>query len=372
MNETEITRQGLRNTKPGRQALTGVNLGPGGGEQPTTARRPRRGARGEQPMVPDADFRSYYGQPVINQPVWEPLDIAGYLFLGGLAGAGSVIAAGAHRTGRRRLARTTKLGSATAIALSLVALVHDLGRPGRFLNMLRTCKPTSPMSVGSWILAAYGPAATVAAATDVTGLLPGVGTVATAGAAVLGPAVATYTAALIADTAVPAWHDGHRELPLLFAGSAMSAAAGLGLIGAPVEESGPARALAITGWLLEAGSEQLMLRRMGLAAEAFEEGRARRYHRLAVPLGAAGALGATFGRRSRLLSATAGAALVAGSALTRFAIFHAGKASAADPRYTVVPQRERLEARDHGEARRGSAAESHGDASRGEAARDDG
>lgn len=348
MNETEATRDGLRHVRPGREALTGVNVGPGGADQPATIRRPRRAGRGEQPMVPDADFRSYYGQPVINQPVWEPLDIAGYLFLGGLAGAGSVVAAGAHRTGRRRLARTTKLGSAAAIGLSLVALVHDLGRPARFLNMLRTFKPSSPMSVGSWVLAAYGPAAMAAAATDVSGTLPGVGALATAGAALLGPVVATYTAALVADTAVPAWHEGHRELPFLFAGSALSAAAGLGLIGAPVEECAPARTLAVAGWLLEAGSEQVMLRRMGLAAEAFRTGKAHRYHRLAVPLVAAGALGAALGRRSRLLSAAAGAALLAGSALTRFAIFHAGLASAADPRYTVVPQRQRLDARNGG------------------------
>ena len=44
----------------------------------------------------------------------------------------------------------------------------------------------------------------------------------------LGPAVASYTGVLIADTAVPAWHDAHRELPFLFVGSAASAAAGLG------------------------------------------------------------------------------------------------------------------------------------------------
>ncbi|MGH9266250.1 MAG: NrfD/PsrC family molybdoenzyme membrane anchor subunit, partial [Acidimicrobiales bacterium] len=47
------------------------------------------------------------------------------------------------------------------------------------------------------------------------------------------------------------------------------------------------------------------------------------------------------GRRSRAAAVAAGAALLAGSACTRFAIFHAGVQSAADPRYTVVPQRAR-------------------------------
>lgn len=345
MNETETTRQGLRNVRPGRDALTGVNVGPGGSEPPETARKAPRRRRGEQPMVPDAEFQSYYGRAILKEPVWDSPDIPGYLFLGGLAGAGSLIAAGAHRSGRRRLARTSKLGSAAAAGLSMVALVHDLGRPARFLNMLRTLKPSSPMSVGSWLLAAYVPAAAIAAASDVTGAAPGIGVMATAGAAAIGPAVATYTAALVADTAVPAWHEGHRELPFLFAGSALSAAAGLGLIAAPVDECGPVRKLAVAGWLLEASSERLMLRHMGLAAEAFRSGKAHRYHRIAVPLVAVGGLGAALGRRSRALSALAGAALVAGSALTRFAIFEAGVASTRDPRYTVVPQRQRVGAR---------------------------
>ena len=66
-------------------------------------------------------------------------------------------------SGRPALARPLKLGAAGAISLSLVALVHDLGRPARFLNMLRVFKPTSPMSVGVWILSAYAPAAGAAA-----------------------------------------------------------------------------------------------------------------------------------------------------------------------------------------------------------------
>ena len=48
---------------------------------------------------------------------------------------------------------------------------------------------------------------------EVTGILPKAGTAATLGAGLLGPAIATYTAALICDTAVPAWHAGYREMP---------------------------------------------------------------------------------------------------------------------------------------------------------------
>ena len=193
----------------------------------------RRRRRAEQLMVPDVEFTSYYGRPVIKEPAWGAQDVAGYLFLGGLAGASSVLAAGAELSGYGELARVAKVGALGAISLSAVALIHDLGRPERFVNMLRVFKPSSPMSVGSWLLSVYGPAAGAAAVSDVTGILPAAGTAATLGAGLLGPAIATYTAALICDTAVPGWHEGHREMPYLFASSASCAAAGLGLLTPP-------------------------------------------------------------------------------------------------------------------------------------------
>ncbi|KUN77676.1 polysulfide reductase [Streptomyces bungoensis] len=295
-------------------------------------------------MVPEAEFSSYYGKPVLNRPTWKPLDIAGYLYLGGLAGGSSLLAAGADLTGRPVLARAAKLGAAGAISLSLAALVHDLGRPARFLNMLRVFKPTSPMSVGSWLLTAYAPLTMAAAATDVARRYRLVGSAATAGAAVLGTGVATYTAVLVADTAVPSWHEGYRELPFVFAGSGASAAAGLGLLAAPAGQAGPARRMAVLGAALELGSFQLMKQRMGLSAEPYEQGRPHLLLRMSEVLTAGGAALAVVSgrRRDRWLAAAAGTALLTGSAALRFAVFHAGVASAEDPKYTVVPQRERL------------------------------
>ena len=153
-----------------------------------------------------------------------------------------------------------------------MALVHDLGRPGRFVNMLRVFKPTSPMSVGSWLLSAYGPMAGAAAVCDVTGILPAAGRAATVGAGLLGPAVATYTAALICDTAVPGWHEGYREMPYLFAGSAASAAAGLGLLALPPAAAGPARTLATLGAPVELVAKRQLLARLGEIAEPYETG----------------------------------------------------------------------------------------------------
>lgn len=344
MNRTDVTREGLQHVRPGREATTGVNIGVG---EPAPAPRPalRGGGRGEQPMVPDAEFASYYGKPVINQPVWGSPDIPGYLFLGGAAGAGSVMAAAAQLTGRRRLSRALKMGSTVSVGLSLAALVHDLGRRGRFLNMLRTFKVTSPMSVGSWLLSAYGPAAAAAALSDVTGLMPGAGALATAGAAALGPGVATYTAALISNTAVPAWHDAYRDMPFVFAASAVSSAAALGMIAAPVAESGPVKLLGGACGAAEVVLAQVMERRAGIAGEAFTEGKAKRFHDLGQGLLLGGVGLSVVPGRSRLLRVLAGSALLSGSALTRFAIFEAGLASAHDPKYTVVPQRERLRAR---------------------------
>ncbi|WP_372349039.1 NrfD/PsrC family molybdoenzyme membrane anchor subunit [Streptomyces sp. KL116D] len=305
-----------------------------------TARR----RRGEELMVERAEFGSYYGRPVIKAPSWAARDIAGYFFLGGLAGAGSVLAAGAQATGRPGTATALKVSSLASVTLSAAALVHDLGVPSRFPNMLRVVKPTSPMSVGSWLLSAYGPAAGAAALCAVTGRLPRVGAAATAGAALLGPALATYTGVLAADTAVPAWHGAHRQLPYLFAASATAAASGMALVVGPSDERAPAVCAAGLAAVAEQAVTRAAERDLGMVAETYRLGRAGVLLRSAKVLTLAGAAGAVVaGRRCRALSVASGLALLAGSACTRFGIFAAGIASAQDPRYTVGPQRARQE-----------------------------
>ena len=312
----------------------------GGAAGPARPWRRGKGRNGEQPMVPRAEFRSYYGRPVLAEPVWKVPDVPGYLFLGGLAGASSVLAASAQAAGNRELARAAKAGSAAAITLSAAALVNDLGRPSRFLNMLRVFKPSSPMSVGSWLLAVYGPLSGVAAASAVTGRLPRAGTAATVGAAALGPVVATYTAALLCDTAVPAWHEGHREMPYLFAGSAASAAGGLGMLAVP-RHAGQAVRFALLGAATELAAVQLLRRRLGETAEPYQQGRTGTLMHVAEALTAASLGTALVARRHRTVTALSGAALVVASAMSRFGIFAAGMASARDPKYTIAPQRER-------------------------------
>jgi len=52
------------------------------------------------------------------------------------------------------------------------------------------------------------------------------------------------------------------------------------------------------------------------------------------------------GRRHPGLRRAAGLVLATGSLALRFGVFEAGRASARDPKYTVVPQRDRLRARE--------------------------
>ncbi|HEX3929752.1 MAG TPA: NrfD/PsrC family molybdoenzyme membrane anchor subunit [Nocardioides sp.] len=300
-------------------------------------------SRRERLMVPEPQFESYYGRQIIKTPTWKTPDVPLYLFLGGLAGASAVLAEGAAATDRPGLERVARLAAAAGAAGGTIALVHDLGRPARFLNMLRVFKPTSPLSVGSFILAPFATLSGAAVTSRVTGRLPRLGRLAGLGAAALGPPLATYTAALVANTAVPAWHEAHRELPFLFGGSGMAGAGGLGMLAAPYAESGPALRMAVAGGLTETAATALMTRRLGMVAEPYHQGGSGRLMSTAKSLTGVGLALSVLGLRSRVARRIAGASFVAGSVVTRFGVFEAGLVSARDPKYTVVPQRERLE-----------------------------
>src|SRR5204863_7642010 len=86
-----------------------------------------------------------------------------YFFVGGAAGASAVIGSVARD---RDLARHAKWIAAVGGAASGALLTADLGRPERFLNMLRVFKLQSPMSVGAWTLTAFSTAAAAAAVVD--------------------------------------------------------------------------------------------------------------------------------------------------------------------------------------------------------------
>jgi polysulfide reductase-like protein len=278
----------------------------------------------------------YYGRPILKEPVWT-WEIPCYFFAGGMAGAAAPLALAAELRGDRGLARRAWLVALAGVGASPMLLISDLGRPERFHHMLRVFKPTSPMNVGSWILSAGGTAIALGAARSVLGWFPRMGRVAGA-TAVLGPALSTYTGVLVADTAIPVWHEARRELPWVFAaGSAMSAGAAVALVGG----GAPARRLAVAGAAGELAATTLMERRLGELGEPYHEGEAGRFETAGKALTAAGGLlmAATHRRR------TGAALMLAGAFATRWSVYKAGFQSAANPRYVVEPQRARAAAR---------------------------
>ncbi|MBV8541581.1 MAG: polysulfide reductase NrfD [Pseudonocardiales bacterium] len=323
--------------------------------------RGRRRERGS--MVPAAEFSSYYGRPILKKPTWRSPDVPVYLWVGGLAGTSAVVAALGDATRRPALRRGGRLVAAGGALVGTMALLHDLGRPERFLNMLRVIKPTSPLSIGSWILSPFAAFASAAAASEITGIAPRLGRLAGWGAALFGPPLASYTGVLLSDTAVPAWHEARGELPVLFVSSGAAAGAGVqllvtGLTGAGRQERDPMIRLAVAGAAAELVIGEALERRLervpGDIADVYRTGKAGRRNRLARVLTTCGGLGALLAGRSRVAAVMSGAALAAGSLATRFAVFEAGLASAADPRHVVAPQRARLAERGRHSSAEGS------------------
>jgi Polysulphide reductase, NrfD len=285
--------------------------------------------------IADADH-GYYGLPLLKRPTWT-WEVPAYLFVGGTAGAAALIGAAANMSGHPTLARDARWIAAAGAAASPPLLISDLGRPDRFLNMLRVFKVQSPMSVGVWTLVAFSTASATAAFADVASrLLPAstpVRTVRNASelmAASTGIAMSTYTGVLIGATSIPVWSANVRLLPIHFAAGSLGGAASL---------------------LEIAGHRHRGLHLLALASAAVETAVAfdleRRTDRTSAPLreGESGALiraggilsgpvplvlrligGRSFGWRR-----AAGLCAVAGALLSRFGWVRAGAASADDP-----------------------------------------
>jgi polysulfide reductase-like protein len=290
-------------------------------------------------MAADATPRAtadtgYYGLPLLKPPVWT-WEVPVYFFVGGAAGASSVVAAIAEWTGRDAiLVRDAEWIAAAGGALSAALLTADLGRPERFLNMLRVFKPQSAMSVGSWTLAAFSSLSAASAfGTAVDRRVGGSAPIrlfhraGAPAAALLGTVMSTYTGVLIGATAIPVWNANVRLLPLHFGTSGMASAVAL---------------------LELLGHDDDALQRLGTAAAAIETatGVIIELHRDAAtsPLreGASGALTRlggvlsgpiplvcrALGSRRPAFRRAAGLSALAGSLITRLAWLAAGRASA--------------------------------------------
>jgi hypothetical protein len=288
---------------------------------------------------------SYYGRPIVKEPVWKP-EVAFYLFTGGIAGGSAVLHGLAKLAGNERLARSTLYIGAAAEAIAPGLLISDLGRPERFLNMLRVFKVTSPMSVGSWILFLSGGAGVTAAALDRLRTLGALQDLAEGAWFVSGPPLATYTGALLANTSIPVWSEARDELPWIFGASATACAGAAAAIATPTWCAGPARRAAIGGIVAELGLVHAMEKKLGFVGEVYKQGEAGKYSKVSKALGAAGAaLLAARGTRSRGAAAVGGALILGSSLALRWSVFKAGFQSARDPKYTVVPQKQRAATR---------------------------
>jgi formate-dependent nitrite reductase membrane component NrfD len=296
-------------------------------------------------MRAGTEMRSYYGRPVIKEPVWT-WEIPLYFFTGGLSGASSVLSLAAKLFGHEKLSRTALYVGAAGDLASPPLLISDLGRPERFHHMLRVVKVTSPMNVGAWVLLVNGGASTVAAVLELTGRLTPVKLAAEIAGAVFGPPLATYTGVLLADTAVPVWHEGRHELPWIFGASAAASAGAAACVFLEPHEAEPARRLAVAGVAVETALLQSMELRLGKVGEVYHRGAAGKLNVAAKTLAGAGALLlAKRGRQSRAAAVAGGALVCAGEICLRYAVMQAGRQSARDPQYTVEPQRERANAR---------------------------
>jgi formate-dependent nitrite reductase membrane component NrfD len=290
---------------------------------------------------------SYYGRSIVKEPVWKS-EIPLYLWTGGIAGASAVLHGVARLTGNEALAKRALYIGAVADVASPLLLVKDLGRPERFLNMFRMFKVTSPMSVGSWILLVSGGASSTAAALELLGILAPVRRAAEIASFAAGPPLATYTGALVANTTIPVWSEARDQLPWLFGASATATAGAAAAVVTPARFAGPARRAAVAGAVAEGVFMRQMRRRLGFVGEVYDQGAAGRHARIARACTTLGAgLLALAGRRP-VAARTGGLLMLAGGVALRFSVFRAGFQSARDPKYTVIPQKERLRARESG------------------------
>jgi formate-dependent nitrite reductase membrane component NrfD len=306
---------------------------------------------------------TYYGLPALKASVYG-LRIAGYLFVGGLAGFSQVLASIADLTGgeqHRSVARAGRYLALAGASISPVLLIADLHRPQRWYNMLRVFRRTSAMSLGAWTLTAFGTLSGLTALCqfweDSSGSrrarrwarLPGLP------AAGAGAVMSCYTGSLLAATSTPLWAAVPRLLPALFGTSAASTAVAaltltLEACGVSEEEQRPLEKLA----LLAAGTELVLLtaarnswKEQQIDEPLQEEPERLKFHLGVVATGvllplAIHGLQTLTGRRSRAATLLAAGSALLGGFLLRSTILSAGNRSARRPQdyfYFTQPDR---------------------------------
>ncbi len=311
---------------------------------------------------------TYYDRPQLKEAPFNNWVVGGYVFLAGLAGASSILAAVADATRPDEAESVVRRGRYLPLLAPTVGaglLIWDLHTPQRFYNMFRVFKRTSPMSIGTWILTGFSLTSMACAALqfladrapDLPWLRRAAGR-ANVPAAVLGAGMSTYTAALLSATSTPLWAAAPRSLGARF--GAASVASGAAALSLP-EPDGPAKraldtvaAAALAAELVLDAAQAIQYRRAGVsAALAGPWGLAEKLG--ATGLGTAVPLGlfvlASMGGNRSGLSRLASLLALGGSALLRVSVMAAGDVSARTPEISFrfaqpdnLPKRERRRA----------------------------
>ena len=295
---------------------------------------------------PDRQDPAYYDVPMLKEPVWGwavPL----YYYIGGLTGASLVLGAAAQITGSnesRTLIRRCHLIGFAGSVVSGGLLVYDLGKPSRFLNMLRVFRPTSPMNMGAWILSGTGATATGALLFGGrSGWLKIPGQLLGYLAAVFGAGLATYTGVLVANSAIPIWQESRRALPVLFGSSALaSLGCTFDIFTENAEERGITNVIGNVGRVAEIVAGTLMEHHASAVPRVgrpFRRGLSGVMWRTAELLTAASLLVSLAPNRTRRTRVAAGLLGTAGSLLLRCTVAHLGTVSSRDSRASFHQQR---------------------------------
>lgn len=298
----------------------------------------------QQPGLTTGD-PTYYERPVIKKSVWSWM-IPAYYYVGGVTGATAVFGAATSLVDGESFASLRKHSRYVALAgvsASTVLLIGDLGRPTRFLYMLRVFRPTSPMSVGSWILSAFGTFAGAAAGAEFLGWRR-VSDLLALPTGFLGLGLSGYTGVLVANTTVPLWNQSRHLLPVLFLSSAAASAASLfDLLGSHGEREDRAITLfGVAGKIGELSAAVALEREAQLVVQVggpLLEGLSGALWQTGKALSAASLLFSVLSSRSSKLKRAAGICGTLGAVCIRFGIHYAGQRSAINPRATFHQQR---------------------------------
>lgn len=296
----------------------------------------------------DRSDPTYYERPMLKAPVWLPY-IPTYYFLGGAAGASLALGAAVQLDRSEVTSGLVRKAHWVGIVASSIGagfLILDLGRPLRFLNMMRVFRPTSPMNMGAWILAGTPPAAIAAGLFARSTMFRVLGEVCGFVSGFFGLALCTYTGVLVGNTAIPVWQEGRRVLPILFGASAASTAGGM--LGMFNDLNARERRIVRAFTALGAAAE--------IACSKWMEHESSRVAQVGLPLkrGLSGALWKSAGLlslaalavtiapgRGRTKRVIGGSLAALGSFALRFAVHYAGEASARDPKASFHLQRHR-------------------------------